>query len=70
MATAGDISWQGPQGIFNLRVAAILTSLGHLAKRRSLREAEMLLRKGLEVERRSAACGGDGRRAGALRRLF
>jgi ADP-ribose pyrophosphatase YjhB (NUDIX family) len=26
MATACDISWQGPQGIFNLRVAAILTS--------------------------------------------
>ena len=26
MATASDISWQGPQGIFNLRVAAILTS--------------------------------------------
>jgi 8-oxo-dGTP pyrophosphatase MutT (NUDIX family) len=26
MATASDISWESPQGIFNLRVAAILTS--------------------------------------------
>ena len=25
MATAGDISWHGPHGTFNLRVAAILT---------------------------------------------
>ena len=25
MATAGDISWHGPYGTFNLRVAAILT---------------------------------------------
>jgi hypothetical protein len=25
-ATAGDISWESPPGIFNLRVAAILTS--------------------------------------------
>jgi ADP-ribose pyrophosphatase YjhB (NUDIX family) len=25
VATAGDISWQGPHGTFNLRVAAILT---------------------------------------------
>ena len=30
MATAGDISWQGPQGTFNLRVAAILTSGGEI----------------------------------------
>jgi 8-oxo-dGTP pyrophosphatase MutT (NUDIX family) len=30
MATAGDISWQRPQGIFNLRVAAILTSGGDI----------------------------------------
>ena len=30
MATAGDISWQTPQGIFNLRVAAILTSGGDI----------------------------------------
>jgi len=28
MATAGDISWLGPQGTFNLQVAAILTSGG------------------------------------------
>jgi hypothetical protein len=25
-ATAGDISWESPPGIFNLRVVAILTS--------------------------------------------
>ena len=30
MATAGDISWQGPQGTFNLQVAAILTSGGEI----------------------------------------
>ena len=28
MATARGISWQSPHGIFNLRVAAILTSGG------------------------------------------
>ena len=30
MATAGDVSWQSPLGIFNLRVAAILTSGGEI----------------------------------------
>ena len=30
MATAGDVSWQSPLGIFNLRVAAILTSGGDI----------------------------------------
>jgi hypothetical protein len=30
MATARDVSWEGPPGTFNLRVAAILTSGGDI----------------------------------------
>ena len=56
MATAGDISWESPQGIFNLRVAAILTSGGEIL---------LCTIEGLDYCPARLACASAARRLGA-----